>query len=90
MLRPVDRILDFLAQHKTRATYGAVAAAAGVPAQSVGRLLGPRCPRTSWVVRADTLEPTGYSTGEKDPRLYTTGEVIRTRGDLISRMKREP
>ena len=51
-------ILQFLNQSRTRATYGAVASVLGVPARSLGTLLGARRPEASWVVNAETGLPT--------------------------------
>ena len=85
----MEQFIAFLDRNKIRATYGAVADAAGVPHRSVGRLLGERCPRASWVVNAATGEPTGYSELAKHPDLHTRAEIITTGDDLIRRMKRE-
>lgn len=84
----LEKFTAFLDRNKIRATYGAVADAAGVLPRSVGRLLGVRCRRASWVVNAATGEPTGYSELEKHPDLHTKAEIITT-GDLIRRMKGE-
>ena len=43
-------ILDALNREKIRATYGAVADVLGIPAGSVGQILGMRRPEASWVV----------------------------------------
>jgi len=80
-------IVEFLGREKIRATYGAVATAADVPTQSVGRLLGERCQRASWVVNAKTGEPTKYLARQKHPDLYAKKEIIRSGDDLIRRMK---
>jgi alkylated DNA nucleotide flippase Atl1 len=85
----LERIVDFLNKNKIRASYGAVADAAGVPARSVGRLLGHRRPWGSWVVNKATGEPTGYVDHEKDADLHVTNEIITKGADLILRMKRE-
>jgi hypothetical protein len=81
------RIVDFLNAHKIRATYDAVARVAGVPARSVGGLLGERCERASWVVNGATGEPTGYSRIEKHPALHDNPEIIRDADELIRRMR---
>ena len=79
----VEIILEFLNRVKTRCTYGVVAEILGVPAQSVGRLLGERRPEASWVVNSSTGDPTDYTDAEKHPDLYkkqrmiTNAEVLR-------------
>ncbi len=85
----LDRFVDFLARNKIRATYGAVAAAIGVPQQSLGELLGAKTRRASWVVNAQSGEPTGYLPDQKDPDLKTTEEIITTGNELLFRMRRE-
>jgi hypothetical protein len=82
------RIVEFLDREKIRATYEAVGQAAGVPTRSVGRLLGDRCEKASWVVNAATGEPTGYTRLDKHPALYDRKEIIRTADDLIRRMRK--
>jgi hypothetical protein len=81
--------VDFLARNKTRATYAAVAGAIGVPPQSLGGLLGDKTHRASWVVSAQTGEPTGYAEHEKDPQLREKAEVIKTSDELLFQMRRE-
>jgi len=85
----LDQILDFLIRNRIRATYGAVGTVIGLPAQSVGKALGRRCPRASWVVRTRDGEPSGYTTQEKDPNLNPTTDIIRTGADLIFRLQRK-
>ena len=77
----LDQIMDFLESHQIRATYGAVGGVIGVPAQSMGKALGPRGPRASWIVRAKDGKPSGY------PELHRTTEIIRTSDELIRRMR---
>ena len=48
----IDDILSYLNAVHVRCTYGAVGEAMGVPAQSVGGLLGERRKEASWVVNA--------------------------------------
>jgi alkylated DNA nucleotide flippase Atl1 len=82
------RIVEFLNRERVRATYEAVADVAGVPARSVGRLLGDRCELASWVVNGKTGEPTGYTALDKHPALYERSEIITSGDDLIRRMRR--
>ena len=73
----IDAIIEHLARHRQRATYGALAGLVGGVARSVmGR--HPRTPRNSWVVSAATGEPTGYADHEKDPALRVNPRVIAT------------
>lgn len=83
------KFVTYLDRNKIRATYKAVADAAGVPVQSVGGLLGEKCPLASWVVNDKTGEPTGYADHQKHPDLHRTSEIIRDGDELIRRMKRE-
>lgn len=71
----LDNILDALDRHHQRATYGAVAGLLGVPARSVmsGRA---RDWRHSWVVKAETGWPSGYSAHEVHPELEERGAVL--------------
>lgn len=78
----VDQILDCLETKRIRASYGAVGAVIGKPAQSVGAALGIRRQRASWVVNGRTREPTGYDPSEKHPDLYRTSHVIKTGEEL--------
>jgi hypothetical protein len=82
----LQKILAFLNQEHRRATYGAVGEALGLPAQSVGGMLGERRPEASWVVNADTLEPSGYSQAEKHPALHERSDVATTGLELLRRM----
>ena len=83
------KFVEFLDRNKIRATYRAVAEAAGVPVRSMGVLLGDKCPLASWVVNDRTEEPTDYAPRDKDPDLHLNSEIIRTSEDLIRRMRRE-
>ena len=78
----LDQILDCLERKRVRATYGAVGAVIGRPAQSVGAALGNRRKRASWVVNARTGEPTGYDPTEKHPDLYFTSHIIKAGEEL--------
>ena len=78
----VKEILDYLNDAHVRCTYGAVGEVIGVPPQSVGGYLGEKCKEASWVVRADTGEPTGYTDAEKHPRLKERKHIIRSGTEL--------
>ncbi len=83
----VKVIVEYLNRARVRATYGAVGEAIGINAQSVGRLLGVRCPRASWVVLKKSGEPSGYMESQKHPDLHHTLEIISSGSDLARRMK---
>ena len=53
----LDEVLDYLAQHKCRATYEAVGVVINEHARTVGNLLGSPTPRTAWVVLKRTGRP---------------------------------
>ena len=78
----VDRILSYLNRVETRCTYKAVGEVLGVPAQSVGGLLGQRRPAASWVVNGETGEPTDYAEAEKHPNLHKNQQILRTGDEL--------
>lgn len=71
-------IVDYLNSVETRCTYGVIAEILEVNVQSVGAMLGNRCPWASWVVNAKTGEPTDYSESEKHPNLYRKKHIIKS------------
>src|SRR5438477_4142346 len=79
----VRPILEYLDRMKIRATYGAVGKVAGVPAQNVGRLLGPRCPAASWIVAKRMGVPSGYNQSQIRPDLRRHPEVMES-GQCLS------
>ena len=82
----LDKILVFLNQEQIRATYGAVAALLGILPRSMGVRLGPHSLKKSWIVNADSGEPTGYTTADIHPALKRNSEIIRTAVVLRRRM----
>lgn len=82
-----ELILDYLNRARIRCTYGAFGGVAGIPPVAVGRQLGPRRPEASWVVNADTGEPTGYAPHQQHPDLHRTNDIIRTPDELRQRMR---
>lgn len=74
----IELIIKYLNKVKTRCTYGVVAEIIGTNSQSVGKYLGERRPEVSWVVNANTGDPTGYSDSEKHPELYRTDRIIES------------
>lgn len=82
-------ILRELDSAKQRATYGAVGGLLGrLPRSVMGRL--PKTPKHSWVVRADTLEPSGYSKAQMHPDLRRNAHVINTPAELRDWLDRKP
>lgn len=83
----VAKILQFLNEAKIRATYGAVGEALGnLPGRSVGGMLGDRRPEASWVVNAETGDPTGYERNRCHPDLYRDPHIVKTGLELLRRM----
>jgi alkylated DNA nucleotide flippase Atl1 len=82
----LDEILRFLNHEQVRATYGAVAELLGVTPRSMGSLLGPRRPETSWIVSVNNGLPTDYSQDEWHPELLSHAEVIRSGSVLRLKM----
>lgn len=78
----VKEILAYLNDARVRCTYGAVGKVIGVHQLSVGGYLGERRKEASWVVRADTGEPTGYTDAKKHPRLKEREHIIRSGAEL--------
>lgn len=82
----LQKILDFLNRERTRATYGAVGEALGIPGRAVGSMLGERRPDGSWIVNAESGDPTGYEPHQKHPALYEESRVIKDGMELLRRM----
>ncbi len=80
-------ILRELNAAKQRATYGAVGGLLGqLPRSVMGKL--PRVPKYSWVVLANTHEPSGYSRAQMDPDLKINAHVITNAAELRSWLDR--
>jgi alkylated DNA nucleotide flippase Atl1 len=79
-------IITFLNSVKVRATYGAVADVVGVPARSLGGLLGDRRREASWIVNAASGLPTDYGTDEVDADLLSSADVISSGRELLLRL----
>ena len=78
----IEDILDCLNKKKTRCTYGAVGGLLGVIARSVGRRLGDKRPKASWVVNKKTGLPTGYRPEEMHPDLEKKEKIITSADEL--------
>jgi len=82
-------LIAALERNAQRATYGAVGAFVGLPAQSV--MSGqPKSHRNSWVVSSRSHLPTGYSQTERHPRLQERPNVISTSAGLAAWLKANP
>lgn len=80
-------ILRELDAAKQRATYGAVGGLLGqLPRSVMGHL--PRIPKHSWVVLADTHEPSGYAPAQMHPELRSNAHVIADPDELRSWLDR--
>ncbi len=82
----LDEVMQFLNAEQVRATYGAVGELVGVPARSVGALLGDRRPEASWVVNAADGVPGGYDADQVHPDLLSKPDVIGTGRELLLRL----
>jgi hypothetical protein len=82
----LQKIINFFSRECLRATYGAVGEALNLPGRAIGSMLGPRRHEASWVVNAETGEPTGYEDQEKHPALHENAEIITTGIELLRRM----
>lgn len=70
-------LLECLNRKRIRCTYGALAGVLGVTPRGVGRFLGERCQKASWVVRKKDGLPTGYRKDQMHP------DVRHRRGGVI-------
>lgn len=77
----LDGILDQLDSHHQRATYGAVA---GVVNSSPRSLMSgrDRDQRSSWVVRRETGQPSGYSEEQKHRALSERERILSSPEEL--------
>ena len=82
------QILDALEKHHQRATYGAVADLVGMTPRSVMQGL-PKNRRHSFVVNAESGQPTDYHDLQKHPALLERESVLAT-GDALRDWLREP
>jgi hypothetical protein len=82
----LGEILEFLNAEQVRATYTAVGEVLGVPARSLGTLLGPRTAEASWIVNAATGLPTDYSQNEMHASLFVKDDIIKSGLALTMRL----
>lgn len=71
------RIIERLAQHRQRATYGALGDLVGLNARSVMHGL-PKDSRNAWIVSKATGLPTGYTTDEMGDWLHASPDLLDT------------
>ena len=88
----LDSIVSCLAQHRQRATYGAVAAALGTSTTGISVMRGrPQNYLNSWVVSQKRHKPTNYSATQIDPDLehvpFVISDVETLRRWLSSRIQ---
>ena len=79
----IDQIIEQLARHRQRATYGAVAGVVRRLPRSVmsGR---PKTQENSWVVSASAGLPTGYGEQEMHPDLQSRSRIFSTTEELLA------
>jgi hypothetical protein len=79
----IDEVVSMLSRYRQRATYEALGAVVGKPAQSVmtGR---PHSHLDSWVVSKLKGTPTGYLPHEIDPALLERAHIISAGDELVS------
>lgn len=77
----IDQIIEQLARHRQRATYGAVAGVLGRLPRSVmsGR---PKTQENCWVVSVSAGLPTGYGEQDMHPDLLSRSEILSTAEEL--------
>jgi len=82
-LPTIDQVIEQLALHRQRATYGAVAGiVGGLPISLMsGR---PKSQENSWVVSASTGLPTGYAEQEMHPDLKYRSKILSTAEELLA------
>ena len=83
----VDSVLERLNAREIRCTYKALAEYclfSVVP--QLFKYLGEKRPEASWVVKQDTLLPTGYDAGDLHPNLAANDLVITTASELRALM----
>jgi len=77
----VEWIATLLDKHHQRATYGAVAKYLSQPHRSLMTEF-PKQPLFSWIVSAETGEPTNYPARAIHPDLHENGLILSTEEEL--------
>lgn len=78
----LEKILDCLNATRCRATYKAVGDVIGVYHRNVRLELRNRCPRNCWIVNKNTGQPSGYTSGQMDPRFDRHSRLLTTDREL--------
>jgi hypothetical protein len=79
----LESITILLQLYRQRATYAAVGEYVGLPAQSIGRVLGQKTTKNSWIVAKKTGRPSGYVEIQIHPELReSTKPLLDTRAKL--------
>ena len=95
----IDEVIDCLNKERIRATYKAVGEVIGcIPLEVQDHLQAWNCkrnlkpeerdPRTSWVVRANDGEPTGYRADQKHRDLHHKAQIIKSGVELNALLRR--
>jgi hypothetical protein len=80
----INLIVEYLNGVKTRCTYNAAAKALGITPIALKKQLGERRHENSWLVSADTGNPTRYTESEIHPELKRTKRII-TSAEVLTR-----
>ena len=81
-----EEIIERLAKHRQRATYGALAGL--IDRHAIGVMNGlSKDKRNSWIVAKNNGLPTGYNTEEIDSRLASSSNVIDSSDELAAWLK---
>lgn len=83
----IEKILIYLNANQIRCTYKAMGAVIGIPPQFVGRWLGKRSKKNSWVVNAKSGKPAGFHSDQMHPRLEANKYIIRSGVELEHRLR---
>jgi hypothetical protein len=85
----VEGVAKLLDLHHQRATYGAVAEYLGQPARSLMADV-PKRRLYSWIVSAQTGEPTKYPASAIHPDLFENDAVLSSGGELGDWIRSRP
>ena len=85
----IINVLDCLDFCRIRATYTAVGEVIGIPARSVGGVIGSNSTYGSWVVSREYGTPTGYEHAECHAELFKRDKVIDCASELRSLLERD-
>ena len=78
-----EEIIERLAKHRQRATYGALAGMVG--RQAIGVMNGlPKDKKNSWIVAKKNGLPTGFNDEDIDPHLANSVNLIKSTDELAA------